>query len=134
MLFVSLLIAKFFKSSHISARIFFTFWKNVENKTWNSFDTKFQPQWKGRKSSYQVRQILGIFWSFSCCNFKFIAKRSLQKAFELPKNVKKIKFEGVCEESAWKKEFPGTITQYISETNSSFQVEAHNRKTLISIF
>ena len=38
--------------------IFFIFLKNVLKQI---FNTKFQPHWKDRKSSYQVRQILGLF-------------------------------------------------------------------------
>ena len=40
---------------------FFTFLKSVLEQTWNTFNAKFQPQWKDGKSSYQVRQILGLF-------------------------------------------------------------------------
>ena len=46
------------------ARIFFIFLKTFLKQTWNAFNTKFQPQWKDRKSSYQVRQILGLFSDF----------------------------------------------------------------------
>ena len=61
LLFMFLLTAKFVKNSHILARIFFIFLKNAPKRTWNSFNTKFQPQWKDRKSSYKLRQILGLF-------------------------------------------------------------------------
>ena len=35
------------------AGIFFIFLKNVIEQTWKVFNTKFGPQWKDRKSSYQ---------------------------------------------------------------------------------
>ena len=56
-----LLTNKFVKNSHMLARIFFIFLKNVLKQTWMSFNTKFQRQWKDRKSSYQVKQILELF-------------------------------------------------------------------------
>ena len=56
-----LLTNKFVKNSHMLARIFFIFLKNVLKQTWMSFNTKFQRQWKDRKSSYQVKQILEPF-------------------------------------------------------------------------
>ena len=61
---MSLLTAKFVKNSHILARIYFIFLKNVLKQTWNFFNIKFRPQWKDRKSSYQVREILGLFYNF----------------------------------------------------------------------
>ena len=56
-----LLTTKFVKSSQIYARTFFIFVNNVLKHTWNSFNAKFQAQWKDWKCSYQVRQILGLF-------------------------------------------------------------------------
>ena len=56
-----LLTVIFVKHGHIKATIFFIFMKNVVKQTRNFFNTKFQPQRKDRKSSYQVRQILGPF-------------------------------------------------------------------------
>ena len=41
LLSVLLLTTKFVKNSHIWARIFFIFLKNVLKQTWNSFNTKF---------------------------------------------------------------------------------------------
>ena len=46
---------------HILFRIYFIFLKNVQDQTWKSFNTKFGPERKGRKSSYQVRQILALY-------------------------------------------------------------------------
>ena len=56
LLFMSLLTAIIVKNSHISARIWFIFPKNVLKQTWKSFSIKFQSQLKDRKSSYQVRR------------------------------------------------------------------------------
>ena len=89
--FMSLLIAKFVKNSHIQARIYFIVLKNVLKQTWNSLYTKFQPQWKDRKSSYQVRQILGLF----CCLIALILGWNSVKGLRVIKNVKGIKFERV---------------------------------------
>ena len=58
---MSLLNAKFLKTCHIYARIYFAFLKNVLKQTSNYFNTKFGTQSKDRKSSYQVREILAIF-------------------------------------------------------------------------
>ena len=33
----------------------------MPKQTGNSFDNKFQLQWKDQKSMYQVRQVLGFF-------------------------------------------------------------------------
>ena len=42
--FLSLLIAKFVKNSHSSARIYFIFLKIVLKQTWDSFNSKLAPQ------------------------------------------------------------------------------------------
>ena len=53
---------KFVKNSHIEAKTLFIFLKNVLKQTWNISNTKFQSKWKDRESSYQVRQILELFF------------------------------------------------------------------------
>ena len=58
---MSLLTAKFVKNSHIWARIHFAFLENVLKQTWHAFNIKFGPQWKDRKSSYQVRRMFAHF-------------------------------------------------------------------------
>ena len=63
------LTAKLIKKCHFQAKTFFTFVKSVLNQTWNSVNTKFQPQWEDRKSSYQVRRILEQFLLLHCPNF-----------------------------------------------------------------
>ena len=52
----------------------------VLKQTWNSLSTKFRPQWKDRKSSYQVKQILKRF-----CNL--FAQFSGQSIFRLCSKV-----------------------------------------------
>ena len=44
LLFMSLLTAKFVKNSHIWARVYFIFLKNVLKQSCICFNTKFQPQ------------------------------------------------------------------------------------------
>ena len=56
-----LLTASIIKNRHIQAKSYFILLKNVLKQTWESFNTKFQPQQKNRKSSYQVREILALF-------------------------------------------------------------------------
>ena len=49
---MSLLAAPIVKNSQ--AGIYFIFLKNAVKQTWKSFSTLIQPQWKDRKSSYQL--------------------------------------------------------------------------------
>ena len=58
---MSLSTAPVVKNRYILPVIYFIFLKNVLDKTWKAFNTKFEPQWKDQKSSYQVRQILALF-------------------------------------------------------------------------
>ena len=60
---MSLLIAKFVKKSHIKARIYFIFLKNVLKETWNSFKMLFGPQRKDGTNSYEVRKLLAIYFN-----------------------------------------------------------------------
>ena len=57
---MSLLTASVVKKSHYLAGIYFIFLKKVIGQTSKAFNTKFGPQWKDRKSSYQVRQIFAL--------------------------------------------------------------------------
>ena len=82
---------EFVINSHISARIHFAFLKNVLKETWNSFNAKFQPQSKDRKSSYQERQSLALF----CKLFALILGQNSMKGLRVTKIVKETKFEGV---------------------------------------
>ena len=93
-LFMSLLTVKFAKSSHFKARIYLIFLKNVVKQNWNSFNTKFWPQWKDRKDSYRVRKILSLF-----CNLNvLILGQSSVTGIRVTGIAKKIKFNGLwCE-------------------------------------
>ena len=91
LLFMSLLTAPIVKSSHIWARIYFIFLKNVLKQTWKPFNTNSRPQWKDRKSIYQVRQILALFCNVIALNLSW----NFAKSFTVTKIVKEIKFEGI---------------------------------------
>ena len=43
--------------------------KNIVKQNWSYFNIKFQPHWKDRESSYQVRKILGNFLPLNGPNF-----------------------------------------------------------------
>ena len=119
LLFMFLLAAKLVKNSHIYAKTVFTFAKSVLNQTWNSFNTKFEPQWEDRKSSYQVRQLLGVFWLLNCCNFSL-------KGCEKPKTYQNRQRNYVWRtlgRERIKKMFPETITHKITKTNSTFHTK-----------
>ena len=85
LLFMFLITTKFVKNRHISARVSFIFLKNVIKLTWNFFNSKFQRQWKDRGSSYQVRQILGLFRHLIVLNFS----KNRVKGIRVIKNKKK---------------------------------------------
>ena len=91
MLFIFLLTTNFAKNNHIYARIFFIFLKNVLNKTWNAFNSKFWHQWKDQKSSYQVREDFALFCNLIALSLGYNSVKSLG----VTKIVKEIKFEGV---------------------------------------
>ena len=69
LLFIFLLTAKVVKTSHIYASISSLFLKIVLEQTWNCFNTKLQLQWKDRKSSYEVWQVLGPFLPLNFSKF-----------------------------------------------------------------
>ena len=102
------LTSKLVKNSDISARIFFIFLKNVFKQTGNSFNTKFQPQWKDQKSSYQVRQSLGLF-------YHLILHQKVSKALQLPKSQRNYVWKGLVQVKI-KKKFSEIRTHKISET------------------
>ena len=62
LLFISLLTAQIVNSSRVLAVVYLIFFKNSLKQAWKTFNVKFGPQWKYRKSSYQVRPILAIFY------------------------------------------------------------------------
>ena len=49
-----LLNAPINKFSLIQDRIYFVFLKHVLKQTWESFNSKFGPEWKDQKSCYHV--------------------------------------------------------------------------------
>ena len=49
--FLSFLTALIVENSHILAKIFFIFLKNVLDHTWKAFNTKFGRQWKDREKA-----------------------------------------------------------------------------------
>ena len=51
-------------------------WKNSLKQTWKSFNTKFLPQWKDQKNSYQVRQVLALFSTWIALIAKQLPKLS----------------------------------------------------------
>ena len=93
LLLMSLLATKFVKNSHIWGKIYFIFLKNVLKQTRNSFNTKFQAQWKACSSSYQLKQILAVF----CDLIPLILGRSSVEVLGVTEIVKEIKFEGVLD-------------------------------------
>ena len=76
---------------HIYARIYFVFLKNILKQAWNSFNTKFRPQWKYRKSSYQVKQISALF----CNLIVLILGQNSVNNLRVTKIVKEFTFEEV---------------------------------------
>ena len=91
LLLMSLLETKFVKNSHILGKIYLIFLKNVLKQTRNSFNTKFQAQWKACSSSYQLKQILAVFFDL----ISLILCQSSVEVLGVTEIVKEIKFEGV---------------------------------------
>ena len=108
LLLMSLLEIKFVKNSHILGKIYLIFLKNVLKislvklkQTRNSFNTKFQAQWKACSSSYQLKQILAVF----CDLIPLILGQSSVEVLGVTEIVKEIKFEGVLDKLKSKKIF-----------------------------
>ena len=125
-LFMFLLTTKLVKNSDISARIFFIFLKNVFKQTGNSFNTNFQPQWKDQKSSYQVRQSLGLF-----CHL--ILHQKVSKALQLPKSQRNYVWKGLVQVKI-KKKFSEIRTHKISETLLSCKIAQHAENSIFQEF
>ena len=111
LLLMSLLETKFFKSSHILGKIYLIFLKNVLKQTRNSFNTKFQAQWKACSSSYQLKQILAVF----CDLIPLILVQSSVEVLGVTEIVKEIKFEGVLDKLKSKKIFREYNSQKIRD-------------------
>ena len=90
---MSLLPTKFVKKSHIWGKIYFIFLKNVLKQSRNSFNTKFQAQWKACSSSYQLKQILAVF----CDWIPLIQGQSSLEVLGVTEIVKEIEFERVLD-------------------------------------
>ena len=101
LLLMSLLKTKFVKNCHIWGKIYLTFLKNELKQTRNSFNTKFQAQWKACSSSYQLKQILAVF----CDLIPLILGQSSVEIVGVIEIVKEIKFEGVLDKLKSKKMF-----------------------------
>ena len=74
-----------------SNRIYFIFLTNVLKKTWNYFNSKFWPQSKYRKGSYQIKQIFALFFNLVALT---LGLKSV-KSFRITKIVKEITFQRV---------------------------------------
>ena len=75
LLFLVFILQLSFLRTAISWRKFtLFFYKKVLHQTWKTFNTKFGPQSKERKSSYQIRQILALFLQISCSRNKTVSK------------------------------------------------------------
>ena len=90
-----------------------SFYKNVLKQTLKFFNTKFWAQWKGQKSSYQIRQILALFCSLNA----LILDWNSMSGLRVTKIVKEIKFKGVWGELESKKGFQRKpFTKYLRLT------------------
>ena len=87
---MSLLRAKFVWKCHILAKIYFIFLENPLKQSWNSINTKFRPQQKDRKSSYQVKQILAFF----CNIIALTSGYNTVKGLRVTKLSKKLSLKG----------------------------------------
>ena len=101
LLFMSLLPTKFVKNSHIWGKIYFIFLKNVLKQTRNSFNIKFQAQWKACSSSYQLKQILALFSNLT----PLILGQSGVEVLGVTEIVKEIKFERILDKLESRKRF-----------------------------
>ena len=91
---MSLFIVKFAKNSHLYSRICLIFLKNFLKQNWTSFNTIFWPQWKDRKSSYRIRQVLSFFSNLT----SIILVENSVKGIKVTAIAKKIKFKEVWAE------------------------------------
>ena len=85
-----LLLNKFAQTIHIKFEFSYLY-KTVLRQTSNSFNTKFLPKSKYFKSSFYVRQILGIF----CHLLPLTLGENTVKFIRATKNVKAIMIKGV---------------------------------------
>ena len=93
LLLMSLLKIKIVKNIYILSKIYLIFLKNVLKQTRKSFNSKFQTQWKACSSSYQLKQILAVFFEL----IPLILGQSSVEVLGVTEIVKEIKFEGVLD-------------------------------------
>ena len=99
--FMSLLTALVVKNCYIWTLICFIFLKPRRKKTWKTFNTKFRPQWKDWKGSYQVTQVLALF----CILIPLILDWKCVTDIRVKKIDKEIMFEGIWAELVAKNSF-----------------------------
>ena len=85
--FMSLLAAPIFKNSYVWLKFILSFSENILDQTSKAFNTKFGPQWKDKKSSYQLKQILQLFLKITYSSFEL-------KVLESPKLQNKWSLKG----------------------------------------
>ena len=71
--------------------MYFIFLKNVLKQTWNSFNAKFQPQWKDSEKQFPSIANFSNFLELNCSNVGLQQCESLS----VTKIVKKKKIEGI---------------------------------------
>ena len=101
------------------AEIYFIFLESVVHQTSKAFNTKFGPQWKDRKTSSKVKQILAPF----CKLVALILGQNYIKVLRVSKCVKQIIFERVWWRVWSKKLFEETILAKLFQTNCSFSLK-----------
>ena len=96
---MSLLTAKVVENIFIWASTHFFFPRNVLKQSLNSFDTKFQPQFKARKRSYRLSESLTLFWYL----IALILGQTSVKDLRVTKILQEMKFEGIWGKTESKK-------------------------------
>ena len=99
---LSLLTAATVKNSLILAGIYFIILKKCPRPNLKVFNTKFGPQGKYQGSTYQVRQVLAIFFKVVA----LILSLNCLKGLRVTKIIKQSKFEG-----AWNKLEARTVSR-----------------------
>ena len=117
--FLSLLTTLVVENSQSFTGIFFMFLEIQLDQTCKAFNTLFGSQWKDRESSFQVRQILELFFHTSCSNVMLILCQRCQSYKNCPKNQI---WMGPGQLTS-KKLLPKAITHQIFKTNSSFHLK-----------
>ena len=87
--FLLLVTTPVVRNSHIQARFYFIFLKNILKPTWNRFNNKFWSQSKCLQTSYQVRQVWALLWNL----IALILNWNCVKCLGVTKIFKEIKSE-----------------------------------------